>query len=78
MDEGESLSLMCELNNLTVATVQWFKDEEPLGEPRYSQLTGNVITIRKITGNDFGVYECQASNALGMASKKIRVVNGEF
>ena len=74
--KGERLSLQCETENTTIADIMWHKDDEPLPVQRSSPK--NMIDIPEITGDDFGVYECKAQNALGVTSMKIRVTNGEL
>lgn len=74
--KGERLSLQCETENTTIADIIWYKDDEPLPVQRSSPI--NMIDIPEITGDDFGVYECKAQNALGLTSMKIRVTNGEL
>ena len=74
--KGERLSLQCETENTTIADIMWYKDDEPLPVQRSSPK--NMIDIPEITGDDFGVYECKAQNALGVTSMKIRVTNGEL
>ena len=74
--KGERLSLQCETENTTIADIMWYKDDEPLPVQRSSPK--NMIDIPEITGDDFGVYECKAQNALGLTSMKIRVTNGEL
>ena len=74
--KGERLSLHCETTNTTFADITWYKDDEPLPGQRSS--SSHVINIPEITGDDFGVYECKAQNALGVTSMKMRVVNGEL
>lgn len=73
--KGERLSLNCETENTTFAEITWFKDDEPLPVKRSSPR--NMFDIPEITGDDFGVYECKAQNALGVTSMKMRVINGE-
>ena len=74
--KGERLSLQCEVENTTVADITWYKDDELLPVQRSSPK--NMINIPEITGDDFGVYECKAQNALGVTSMKISVTNGEL
>ena len=74
--KGGRLALQCETENTTVADIMWYKDNEPLLVQRLSPK--NMIDIPEITGDDFGVYECKAQNALGVTSMKIRVTNGEL
>lgn len=74
--KGQRLSLQCETVNTTFADITWYKDDEPLPVQRSSPK--NMINIPEITGDDFGVYECKAQNALGVTSMKMRVTNGEL
>ena len=75
LKKGDALSLHCETGNTTVADVTWYKDNEPLPVQRYA--SRNTIKISAMSGDDFGVYKCQAVNSLGVKSRKIKVVNGE-
>jgi len=74
--KGERLSLQCETENTTFADVTWYKDDGPLPVQRSS--SRNMINIPEITGDDFGVYEYKAQNALGVTSMRMRVMNGDF
>jgi len=74
--KGERLSLNCEKENKTFAEITWYKDDEPLPVQRSSPR--NMIDIPEITGDDFGVYECKAQNALGVTSMKMRVINADL
>lgn len=74
--KGQRLSLQCETENTTFADITWYKDDEPLPVQRSSPK--DMINIPEITGDDFGVYECKAQNALGVTSMKMRVTNGEL
>ncbi|XP_020616381.1 CXADR-like membrane protein [Orbicella faveolata] len=74
--KGERLSLQCETENTTFAHITWYKDDEPL--PVQRSFSRNMISIPEITGNDFGVYECKAQNALGVTSMKMRVINAKL
>lgn len=74
--KGDSLSLHCDTENTTVADITWYKDDEPLAGQQSS--SRNMINIPEVTGDDFGVYECKAQNALGVTSMKMKVVNGKF
>ena len=75
LKQGARLSLKCEIANTTIAEISWYKGDDPLPSQRYS--SKSVIDIQKTSADDFGVYECKAKNSLGVASKKIKVVNGE-
>jgi len=74
--KGERLSLNCEKENTTFAEITWYKDDELLPVQRTSPR--NMIDIPEITGDDFGVYECKAQNALGVTSMKMRVINADL
>lgn len=75
LKQGARLSLKCEIANTTIAEITWYKGDDPLPSQQYS--SKSAIDIQKTSGDDFGVYECKAKNSLGVASKKIKVVNGE-
>ena len=75
LKEGAQLSLNCEIANTTIAEITWYKGDDPLPSQWYS--SKSVIDIQKTSADDFGVYECKAKNSLGVASRKIKVVNGE-
>ena len=75
LKKGDPLSLHCETENVAVADITWYKDDEPLPVQRYA--SRNTIKITAMSGDDFGVYKCQAENSLGVKSRKIKVVNGE-
>lgn len=74
--KGDRLSLHCEAANTTFADITWYKDDEPLHDRRI--ISRNMINIPEVTGDDFGVYECKAQNALGTTSMKMRALNGEL
>ncbi|XP_022805900.1 uncharacterized protein LOC111343028 [Stylophora pistillata] len=73
--KGDHLSLHCETANTTFGDITWHKDGEPLhGQRSKSQ---NILNIPEVSGDDFGVYECKAQNALGSTSMKMRVSNAD-
>ena len=73
--KGVQLSLLCQTGNLTIADITWYKDDEPVPVQRYTST--KMISIKEVSSDDFGVYECKAKNSLGVTSRKIKVVNGE-
>lgn len=75
IEKGDHLSLHCETANTTFGDITWYKDGEPLYGHRSK--SENIFNIPEVSGDNFGVYECEARNNLGTTSMKMRVSNGE-
>lgn len=73
IEKGDHLSLHCETANTTFADITWYKDGEPLYGHRSK--SENIFNIPEVSGDNFGVYECEARNKLGTTSMKMRVSN---
>ena len=78
VNEGGSASFWCSASGNPEPTVTWSK----LGsqsEIIQSAVSGGRLELKKVTGNDSGVYQCSATNILGDSRKVVRLtVNCKF
>lgn len=68
--------LYCEIVNMIFVDIMWYKDGEFLYG--YWFKLENIFNILEVSGDNFGVYECEVRNNLGMIFMKMRVLNGEY
>ncbi|XP_067387486.1 sialic acid-binding Ig-like lectin 16, partial [Emydura macquarii macquarii] len=76
IQEGDSLTLICEAGSKPMATLRWTKANESL-----SPGTGGVghLELSNLSRGDAGEYRCWAKNPYGLASRALRVnVQGEM
>ncbi|KAG0721621.1 Neural cell adhesion molecule 1 [Chionoecetes opilio] len=76
--EGDKVELVCIVHSRPAPQVVWRKDGHPISEP-----AGHVeesdkghrhsLQINVVTENDFGQYECEATNNFGSASASIHL-----
>ena len=78
VNEGESASFQCSASGNPEPVVGWSK----LGnrsEIIQSAVSGGKLELKKVTGNDSGLYQCSATNILGDSRKVVRLtVNCKF
>ncbi|XP_072902358.1 striated muscle preferentially expressed protein kinase isoform X4 [Hemitrygon akajei] len=76
--EGDALTLCSLPAGSPNPVVTWMKDQKPLLSDERVKVVSSadgrqLVTILKTTRTDVGVYECTASNALGMAASSCTV-----
>jgi len=77
VNEGGSASFQCSARGNPGPAVGWSKLENR-SEIIQSAVSGGKLELKKVTGNDSGVYQCSATNILGHSRKVVRLtVNGK-
>ena len=78
VNEGESASYQCSASGNPEPAVSWSK----LGNRSkiiQSAVSGGKLELKKVTGNDSGLYQCSVTNVLGDSRKVVRLtVNCKF
>jgi hemicentin len=78
VNEGGSASFQCSASGNPEPAVAWSKLDNQ-SEIIQSAVSGGKLELKKVTGNDSGVYQCSATNILGNSKEVVRLaVNGEF
>ncbi|XP_055516615.1 neural cell adhesion molecule 1a isoform X3 [Leucoraja erinacea] len=81
--EGNPVNITCEVLAHPLALVTWLRDGQRLPSSNYSSLkvystrTINYLQVTPDSENDFGPYNCTASNLVGMESKEFILVQAE-
>ncbi|XP_045121071.1 limbic system-associated membrane protein-like isoform X2 [Portunus trituberculatus] len=75
--EGDKVELVCIVHARPAPQVVWSKDGQPIDEPgqveEHDKGHRHSLQINGVTENDFGKYECLATNDLGTASAPIHL-----
>ena len=78
VNEGGTASFQCSASGNPGPAVAWSKLNSQ-SQITQSAVSGGKLELKKVTGNDSGVYQCSASNILGNSQEVVRLaVNGEF
>ncbi|XP_041030071.1 neural cell adhesion molecule 1-like isoform X17 [Carcharodon carcharias] len=81
--EGNPVNITCEVLAHPHALVTWFRDGQQLPSSNYSSIkiyntrSTNYLQVTPDSENDFGPYNCTASNRVGMESKEFILVQAE-
>ncbi|XP_037543739.1 neural cell adhesion molecule 1a [Nematolebias whitei] len=81
--EGNPANLSCEVEAHPGASVVWFRDGIQLPSPNatnlklYNTPTVNYLEITPESQNDFGSYNCTATNTMGTESKEFLLIQAE-
>ncbi|XP_078283084.1 neural cell adhesion molecule 1a isoform X3 [Rhinoraja longicauda] len=81
--EGNPVNITCEVLAHPLALVTWFRDGQQLPSSNYSSLkvygtrSTNYLQVTPDSENDFGPYNCTASNRVGVESKEFILVQAE-
>ena len=73
---GEDAMFECTVTGTPDPTISWMKDNVPvkLSNPKYSTPSRGVLQITNVEPEDSGVFECVATNNLGMIySRRLRL-----
>ncbi|CAG9763061.1 unnamed protein product [Ceutorhynchus assimilis] len=80
-DHESDAEFVCDVKAYPIAVVNWQRDGQNIvsKEPkitleRRKNNERNVLIVKNINENDFGVYTCVATNALGHQSKNVSLV----
>ena len=77
VNESEAASLQCSASGNPAPKVVWTRVNRSLPVGR-SAVFGGKLEVQNSEMNDSGVYQCEATNILGAARKRVQlVVNGE-
>ena len=78
VNEGGTASFQCSASGNPEPTAAWSKLDNH-SKITQSLISGGKLELKKVTGNDSGVYQCSARNILGNSHKVVQLaVNGEF
>ena len=78
VNEGGSASFQCSASGNPEPAVVWSKLDNQ-SEIIQSAVSGGKLQLKKVTGNDSGVYRCSATNILGKTREVVRLtVNGKL
>ncbi|XP_076627146.1 sidekick cell adhesion molecule isoform X4 [Colletes latitarsis] len=70
-DYGSTVTLPCDAIGVPPPKISWFRNAEPVDHllgSRYAMEEDGSLTIKKLTMNDSGMFQCLASNEAGEAS----------
>ena len=68
VNEGESASYQCSASGNPEPAVSWSKPRNR-SKIIQSAVSGGKLELKKVTGNDSGLYQCSATNVLGDSRK---------
>ena len=78
VNEGESASFHCSASGNPEPAIVWSKLDNQ-SKIIQSAVSGGKLQLKKVTGNDSGVYQCSATNILGNSREVVRLtVNGKL
>ncbi|KYM76056.1 Protein sidekick [Atta colombica] len=70
-DYGSTVTLPCDANGVPPPTITWFRNAEPVDHllgTRYLMEEDGSLTIKKLSMDDSGMFQCLASNEAGESS----------
>ena len=72
-----TLRLSCNVSGSEPISYQWLKDGVPLQDDgRLSGSNVSMLMVEPVEGNDFGGYQCNASNDVDQVLSEVAVVAG--
>ena len=78
VNEGGTASFQCSASGNPEPTLTWYKLYNR-SQVTQSAVLGGKLELKKVSGNDSGVYQCSATNILGNSHEVVRLaVNGKF
>ncbi|XP_043935394.1 neural cell adhesion molecule 1 [Protopterus annectens] len=81
--EGNTVNITCQVFAFPKASISWFRDGEPLPSKNYSNVklyntpTASYLEVTPDSENDFGTYNCSATNRVGQESKEFILVQAD-
>ncbi len=73
-----TLSLTCNVSG-SEPIYQWLKDGQQLQDDgRVSGSNASVLVVDPVEGDDFGGYQCNASNDVDQVQSEVAMVAGEY
>ena len=77
VNESESALFQCSVTGNPEPTVAWSRMNNET-EVSHSAVSGKMLRLRNVKGNDAGIYRCSATNILGKARAETQLeVNGK-
>ena len=75
---GETLRLVCNVSGSEPISYQWLKDGEQLQDDvAVNGSSTSVLMVEPVLSEDFGEYQCNASNDMDQVLSEVAVVTGE-
>ena len=76
---NDTLRLTCNVSGSEPISYQWLKDGRQLQDDgRVSGSDASVLVVDPVEGNDFGGYQCNASNDVDQVQSEVAIVAGEY
>uniref|UniRef100_A0A667YT47 Neural cell adhesion molecule 1a n=1 Tax=Myripristis murdjan TaxID=586833 RepID=A0A667YT47_9TELE len=81
--QGNPVNITCEVLAHPGAAVEWYRDNEPLPSANttnikiYNTPAVSYLEITPTSQNDFGSYNCTATNVIGTESKEFLLIQAE-
>ena len=76
---NDTLRLTCNASGSEPISYQWLKNGELLQDDgRVSGSNASVLVVDPVEGDDFGGYECNASNDVDQVQSGVAMVAGEY
>ena len=74
-----TLLLTCVVSGSELISYQWLKDGVPLQDDgRVSGSNDSTLMVNPVEGDDFGGYQCNASNDVDQVLSEVAMVAGEY
>ena len=74
-----TLRLICNVSGSEPISYQWSKDGWQLQDDgRVSGSNASVLVVDPVEGDDFGGYQCNASNEVDQVQSEVAMVAGEY
>ena len=74
-----TLRLTCNVSGSEPISYQWLKDGQQLQDDgRISGSNASVLVVDPVEGDDFGGYQCNASNDVNRVLSEVALVAGEY
>ena len=76
---NDTLRLSCNVSGSEPISYQWLKDGVLLQDDgRVSGSINSLLMVKSVKGNDFGGYQCNASNDVDQVLSEVAMVAGEY
>ena len=76
---NDTLLLACVVFGSEPISYQWLKDGVLLQDDgRVSGTNDSILMVEPVEGNDFGWYQCNASNDVDQVLSEVAMVAGEY
>ena len=74
---SDTLLLACVVSGSEPISYQWLKDGVLLEGERVSGSNTSLLMVEPVVGDDFGGYQCNASNDVNQVLSEVAMVAGE-